>query len=256
MAKILAISNQKGGVGKTTTTVNLSTGLSLKGKKVLLIDLDPQGNATTGSGIEKNKIEKTVYDLLLNDEPIDKVIQKTKYYDVLPANQHLAGAEIELVNVEQREQTLKKALFSIQDNYDFILMDCPPSLGLITLNALTAANAVIIPMQCEYFALEGLTDLINTIKRVKKIMNPQIEIEGLLRTIFDSRNTLSKEVSAQISTYFPNKVYKTIVPRNVRVAEAPSYGKSVIQFDKTSKGAKAYLKLADEVINIEERKNG
>lgn len=253
MTKILAISNQKGGVGKTTTAVNLSAALGMKGKKVLLVDLDPQGNATSSSGLEKNKIKETVYDLLINDLDVSKVICKGKFYDVIPANQNLAAAELEMVNIKHREALLKNKLHQ-KNKYDYILLDCPPSLGLITLNGLTAAHSVLIPMQCEYFALEGLSDLVNTIKKVKKLMNSEIQIEGLLRTIYDKRNTLTKEVSAQLKAYFPNKVYKTIVPRNVRVAEAPSHGLSAIQFDKRSKGAKAYLELADEII-LKEKNN-
>ena len=252
MTKIVAISNQKGGVGKTTTAVNLSAALGIKGKKVLLVDLDPQGNATSSSGFEKNKQTKTVYDLLVIDEEVKKVILKSKFYDVIPANQNLAAAELELVNVKHRESMLKKKLHQ-KNEYDYILLDCPPSLGLITINALTAAHSVLIPMQCEYFALEGLTDLINTIKKIKKQINTEIQIEGLIRTIYDRRNKLTKEVSDQLSAYFPNKVYKTIVPRNVRIAEAPSHGQSAIQFDKRSKGAKAYLELADEIIEKEGR---
>ena len=252
MTKIVAISNQKGGVGKTTTAVNLSAALGIKGKKVLLVDLDPQGNATSSSGFEKNKQTKTVYDLLVIDEEVKKVILKSKFYDVIPANQNLAAAELELVNVKHRESMLKKKLHQ-KNKYDYILLDCPPSLGLITINALTAAHSVLIPMQCEYFALEGLTDLINTIKKIKKQINTEIQIEGLIRTIYDRRNNLTKEVSDQLSAYFPNKVYKTIVPRNVRIAEAPSHGQSAIQFDKRSKGAKAYLELAEEIIEKEGR---
>lgn len=253
MTKILAISNQKGGVGKTTTAVNLSAALGMKGKKVLLVDLDPQGNATSSSGLEKNKIKQTVYDLLINDLDITEVICKGKFYDVMPANQNLAAAELEMINIKHREALLKNKLHQ-KNKYDYILLDCPPSLGLITLNGLTAAHSVLIPMQCEYFALEGLTDLVNTIKKVKQFMNRDIQIEGLLRTIYDGRNTLTKEVSAQLSAYFPNKVYKTIVPRNVRIAEAPSHGLSAIQFDKRSKGAKAYLELANEII-LKEKNN-
>jgi chromosome partitioning protein len=252
MTKIVAISNQKGGVGKTTSAVNLSAALGIKGKKVLLVDLDPQGNATSSSGFEKNKQTKTVYDLLVNDEEVKKVILKSKFYDVIPANQNLAAAELELVNVKHRESMLKKKLLQ-KNKYDYILLDCPPSLGLITINALTAAHSVLIPMQCEYFALEGLTDLINTIKKIKKQINTEIQIEGLIRTIYDRRNKLTKEVSDQLSAYFPNKVYKTIVPRNVRIAEAPSHGQSAIQFDRRSKGAKAYLELAEEIIEKEGR---
>jgi chromosome partitioning protein len=252
MTKIMAISNQKGGVGKTTTAVNLSAALGMKGKKVLLVDLDPQGNATSSSGLEKNKLTDTAYDLLINDSETKSVIVKTKFYDVIPANQNLAAAELELVGVKNREAQLKNKLYQ-NNQYDYILLDCPPSLGLITINALTAAHSVLIPMQCEYFALEGLTDLVNTIKKIKKQINTEIQIEGLLRTIYDRRNKLTKEVSDQLSAYFPNKVYKTIVPRNVRIAEAPSHGKSAIQFDKRSKGAKAYLELAEEIIEKEGR---
>jgi chromosome partitioning protein len=252
MTKILAISNQKGVVGKTTTAVNLSAALGMKGKKVLLVDLDPQGNATSSSGLEKNKLTDTAYDLLINDSETKSVIVKTKFYDVIPANQNLAAAELELVGIKNREAQLKNKLHP-NNQYDYILLDCPPSLGLITINALTAAHSVLIPMQCEYFALEGLTDLVNTIKKIKKQINTEIQIEGLLRTIYDRRNKLTKEVSDQLSAYFPNKVYKTIVPRNVRIAEAPSHGKSAIQFDKRSKGAKAYLELAEEIIEKEGR---
>ena len=256
MTKIIAVSNQKGGVGKTTTTLNLATGLGMEGKKVLLVDLDPQGNATTGSGVDKNEVETTIYEVIMGEADINAAIHPSKHHDVIPANQHLAAAELELVSKEQRVNTLKNQLQKLQKIYDFILLDCPPSLGLLTLNALTAAKSVIIPMQCEYFALEGLTDLVNTVKRVKQKMNPDIEIEGLLRTIYDSRNTLSKEVSDQLSSYFPNKVYKTIIPRNIRVAEAPSFGKSAIEHDKSSKGAKAYIDVAKEIIHSEERRNG
>ena len=252
MTKIVAISNQKGGVGKTTTAVNLSAALGIKGKKVLLVDLDPQGNATSSSGLEKNKLTQTVYDLLVNNSETKSVIVKSKFYDVIPANQNLAAAELELVGVKHREAQLKNKLHQ-HNQYDYILLDCPPSLGLITINALTAAHSVLIPMQCEYFALEGLTDLVNTIKKIKKQINTEIQIEGLLRTIYDRRNKLTKEVSDQLSAYFPNKVYKTIVPRNVRIAEAPSHGQSAIQFDKRSKGAKAYIELAEEIIEKEGR---
>ncbi len=251
MARVLAITNQKGGVGKTTTAVNLSASLAATRQRVLLIDLDPQGNATTGSGIEKRTLEKTVYQVLLGETDIAsaRVRSESGNYDALPANRELAGAEIELITFEQRETRLKSALAPVLDEYDFILIDCPPALNLLTLNGLCAARAVLIPMQCEYYALEGLSDLVQTVKKVRANLNPQLEIEGLLRTMYDPRNSLAQQVSAQLQQHFGDKVYRTVIPRNVRLAEAPSHGLPVLVFDKNSKGAQAYLALAGEMLN-------
>ncbi len=251
MAKIFAITNQKGGVGKTTTGVNLAASLVATRQRVLLVDLDPQGNATTGSGIDKRQLAQTIYQVLLGEADIRavRVTSVSGNYDVVPANRELAGAEIELVGLDQRETRLKSALATLESEYDFILIDCPPALNLLTVNGLCAAQAVLIPMQCEYYALEGLSDLVQTIKKVRAHLNPQLQIEGLLRTMYDSRNTLAQQVSAQLQQHFGDKVFRTVIPRNVRLAEAPSHGVPTLGLDKTSKGAQAYLALAGEMLN-------
>lgn len=251
MAKILAITNQKGGVGKTTTTVNLAASLAATKQRVLLVDLDPQGNATMGSGIEKRDLAVTVYHVLLGSSTLDdaRLRSEAGKYDVLPANRELAGAEIELVDFNGRETRLKEALHAVAGEYDYILIDCPPALNLLTLNGLVAARSVMIPMQCEYYALEGLSDLVNTVHKVRANLNPELQIEGLLRTMFDPRSTLAQQVSEQLKKHFGDKVYRTVIPRNVRLAEAPSHGLPVLCHDRSSKGAQAYLALAGELLN-------
>jgi chromosome partitioning protein len=250
MARILAVANQKGGVGKTTTSINLAAGLSMAGRRVLLIDLDPQGNATMGSGIDKRNLRATVYQVLLGTATLSEVRVRSASggYDLVPANRELAGAEVELVELPERETRLKQALESVRDQYDCVLIDCPPALNLLTVNGLTAAQAVMIPMQCEYYALEGLSDLVQTIKKVRAHLNPTLEIAGLLRTMYDPRNTLAQQVSDQLQQHFGDKVYRTVIPRNVRLAEAPSHGVPAMSFDRQSKGAMAYLALAGEVL--------
>lgn len=253
MSKVLAVTNQKGGVGKTTTGINLAASLARAERKVLLVDLDPQGNATVGSGIDKDGQGYSIYDVLIGARDVASAIVPTESgYDLVPAYPDLAGAQVELIDEIGRELRLRKALEPIHDRYDYVLIDCPPSLNLLTVNALVAADAVMIPMQCEYFALEGLSALVDTVRKVREALNPKLRIEGLLRTMFDGRNTLANEVSDQLQKHFGDKVYNTIIPRNVRLAEAPSYGKAAIDYDATSKGAQAYQALAGEIIRREE----
>ncbi len=250
MSRIIAIANQKGGVGKTTTTVNLSAALASMHKRVLLIDLDPQGNATTGCGIDKHDVEKSVFDVLVDGLSVTDASQKSPEngLDVLPANSDLTAAEVELMSMDEREQRLHQALGAVRDNYDFVLIDCPPSLNILTLNAFVAADSVLVPVQCEYYALEGLSALLETIEGVRESVNHDIAIEGLLRTMYDGRNKLGVEVSAQLIEHFGDQVFRTVVPRNVRLAEAPSHGVSIMGYDSTSRGALAYLALAGEIV--------
>ena len=253
MGRILTVANQKGGVAKTTTTVNLGACLAVLGKKVLVIDIDPQGNTTSGLGVNKLKTDRCIYDCLINGMPIESLIQPTEIngLEIVPATIQLAGAEVELVPAISRESKLKKALIPVKDRYDYIIIDCPPSLGLLTLNAMTAAHAVLIPIQCEYYALEGLGQLLNTIALVKKHLNPQLEIEGVVLTMFDARTNLSIQVVDEVKTHFKHKVFHSIIPRNVRLSEAPSYGMPIILYDPKSKGAEQYTELAKEVIGCE-----
>ena len=255
MAKIFCVANQKGGVGKTTTTVNLAAGLAKVGQRVLMVDLDPQGNATMGSGVDKRSMKLSVYDVLLESASIAEARQKSEKggYDVLGANRELAGAEVELVGLERRSERLAAALAAAADDYDFVLIDCPPSLSLLTLNGLCSAHGVIVPMQCEYFALEGLTDLVNTIKQVHANLNPKLQIIGLLRVMYDPRITLQQQVSEQLKSHFGNKVFDAVIPRNVRLAEAPSYGQPGVVFDPGSRGAQAYVAFAEEMVQRAQR---
>lgn len=250
MGKIIAIVNQKGGVGKTTTSVNLTAALGARNKKCLLVDIDPQGNSTSGYGVAKKTIEKSSYDLLIGNGTSDEVIIKTNYknVDIIPANINLSGAEVELVDVNERESALKKGLADQRENYDFIILDCPPSLGLITVNALCAADTILVPIQCEYYALEGLSQLMNTVRSIKRLYNPRIDIEGVLLTMYDGRLNLTQQVAAEIKKFFPKKVFGTTIPRTVRISEAPSFGEPIMYYDKRSKGTDAYNKLAKEVI--------
>lgn len=254
MPKVIAIANQKGGVGKTTTAVNLSSCLAYKGKKVLLIDIDPQGNTTSGLGIDKKTITKSIYDVIINDQNIEDCLVSTVIDNLklCPSNIQLAGAEVELVPIMSRETRLKNSVSRVKDDFDFILIDCPPSLGLLTVNSLTAADTILVPIQCEYYALEGLSQLMNTVKLVQKHLNKLLDVEGVVLTMFDARTNLSIQVVDEVKKYFKNKVYRTVIPRNVRLSEAPSFGLPIILYDPKSKGAECYLELAEEVIEYSE----
>lgn len=254
MQKVISIFNQKGGVGKSTTTINLGAALGQKGKNVLIVDIDPQGNTTSGLGVEKRELKASVYDILINEYNINNIIVETSAENVslVPSNVELAGAEVELIGMESRELKLKKALENVPDKFDIILIDCPPSLGILSINALTASHSVLIPIQCEYYALEGVSQLVETIKLVKKSLNPDLEIEGVILSMFDGRTNLSIQVVDEVKKYFRGKVYTTIIPRNVRLAEAPSHGIPIIDYDPKSKGAEAYMDLAEEFLELSE----
>lgn len=249
MSKVIAVTNQKGGVGKTTTSVNLAACLAYKGKKVLVVDCDPQGNTTSGFGIDKASVELSVYDCLVNSDNAEKAVMRTKYgnLSLIPSSSELSAAEIELASEENREYILAEALNKIKDNYDFVIIDSPPALGMLSINIMTASDSVLIPIQCEYYALEGLTQLIASIRNIKKTSNPRLDIEGILATMFDSRTNLSTQVLDEVKKFFPDKVYDTVIPRNIRLSEAPSFGEPIIRYDITSKGAEAYFSLAKEL---------
>ena len=254
MGRIIAIANQKGGVGKTTTAINLSSCLADKGQKVLSIDMDPQGNMTSGLGVDKDEVEKTVYDLIIGEAEIDEVIQKNVMdnLDVIPTNIDLSAAEIELIGIDDKEFIVRNAVHKVKDNYDYIIIDCPPSLSMLTINAMTTADSVLVPIQCEYYALEGLSQLIHTVQLVKERLNPVLKIEGVVFTMYDARTNLSLQVVENVKDNLQQNIYKTIIPRNIRLAEAPSYGMPINKYDPKSAGSDAYMRLADEVINREE----